>query len=170
MKRSQFLWNVLVGVAVLVLLVTGYRFNNVREQVTRYGHMTEKSQLGTDQELDSLITYLENNLLKRESYHFSLRNEPMLLSNVILLSDELAAGRQRDIIRVSAIVGGSKAIALVQYHGQTYRLMVGDTLAGGKVIDIKPEAMVLYKHNRRMTFPVIGLKMSPEEAEKYRVD
>ncbi|MBS1272065.1 MAG: hypothetical protein MAGBODY4_01203 [Candidatus Marinimicrobia bacterium] len=257
MKRVLFLWNVLVVLAVIAIIASGFRLYSMHSDVQRYQRAAENTNFGTDQELDSLITYLEGNLQKRELFQFDIRNKPVLLSNVIFLNEELAATQQRNIIRVSAIVGGrtnqepgnspkqrsyvsvktntlnareepsldapivtklsrgdrlpvlnenemwyqvlvkddnaawvykdlvsdqflataeyslvgeNGAIALVQYKGENYRLGIGDTLAGGRVVALKPEAMVMEMHNRRMTFPVLGLSMTPDEAEKYRVD
>lgn len=259
MKRAQFLWNVLVTIAVVVVLLAGYQLYSMNEDVQRYARTAENEQFGTDADLDLLITYLEANLQKRELFTFRIRNKPVLLSNVIFLNEDLAAANQRNIIRVSAIIGGipqsnnnhqsdnhkpetfvktvgdninlrqsptlnapvvttldrdtelrvlgesnqwyqiqvgettgwifsdlvtekyfatgngsntgnPDAIALVQYRGKNYRLSVGDTLAGGKVLALRPQELVMRLNNRRVTFPVLSLSMTPQEAEKYRVD
>jgi len=170
MKRTQFLWNLLVTIAVIVILLGAYRLNSMRKQTAQDTREASQTHMGTDQQLNRIIEFLENNLAAREAFKFRISNEPMLLSNVISVSGDLAEVQRQNIIRVTAIIGASQSTALVQYGGKNYELGVGDTLAGGRVVDVQPENVVMQFNNRQVTFPVLGLSMSPEEAAKYRVE
>lgn len=170
MKRTQFLWNLLVTLAVLVILVGAFRLNSMRKQTAKDAREASQTQMGTDQRLNRIIEFLEENLAAREAFQFRISNEPMLLSNVITVSGNLAEVQRQNIIRVTAIIGASQSTALVQFGGKNYQLGVGDTLAGGRVVEVQPENIVMQFNNRRITFPVLGLSMSPEEAAKYRVE
>ena len=170
MKRSQFLWNILVGLAVVLLLIGGFRLNSMRVQVDEYATEARTTELGTDQRLNRMIAFLESNLEARDAFQFSIPNQPMLLTNVVFLSEELARAHQEKVLRVAAIVGASQSTALVEYGGKYHRLTIGDNIAGGTVIDVRPEEMVMRLHGRRAVFPVLGRTMSAEQAEKYRID
>ncbi len=170
MKRTQFLWNLLVGLAVIVILAGGIRLNSMRTQTARDAHAASQTHMGTDPQLNKVIEFLESNLAAREAFRFKVANAPMLLSNVVIVSGDLASLQRQNVIRVTAIVGASQATALVQYEGKSYKLGIGDTLAGGRVIDVQPEHVTMQFKTRRVNFPVLGLSMSPEEAAKYRVE
>lgn len=170
MKRSQFLWNILVGLAAFCILIGALRLNSMRKQVYRYSLEASQTQVGTDQRLNRTISFLENNLEARDAFRFRISTQPLMLTNVVVLSGNLMLAQQEKILRVTAIIGASQSTALVQYGGMNYRLSVGDTLAGGRVIQVESQKMVMQFDDKTVTFPVLGLSMSADEAAKYRIE
>jgi len=169
-RRTRFFWSLSILLAVVIILWETYSLVTLHNQRVGY-ELSMKRELGTDVELDSVINFLEARLEERAEFRFKANENPLDLSRAVYLTDnaaELFQFRQKNTIRVSAVVYGIEPMAVVQFHGENMQLSVGDSVAGERVIDITPEGMATLKNGGRNLYKITAATLSPEEIEKIR--
>ena len=142
--RETFLWNILIGASVLTIIYFLYiEYNNYEEYNIAWEEYS-KEESGTDKELLSKINDLETKLRKKDDYKFTFKkNNPTDLRRIIELEGmEGYVGMGSNEIQVYAKVGKR---AVILYHGKTFKVAVGDTIAGGKITELNNEALVFVR-------------------------
>ena len=111
----------------------------------------------------------------RDKYQFTLEEEPMRLTNVLYLTDSKGRSlryRNRGKLRVTHIIDGIQKYAGINYKDKNYTVVIGDSIAGGKVVWIDPTEIVITKQDKEFHYPVAGLdiedNMSAGDNERRR--
>ncbi|NQV38448.1 MAG: hypothetical protein HQ509_10650 [Candidatus Marinimicrobia bacterium] len=157
-KRNQTIWTLLVVLALLFIILNGFKLYPIQKKFRRIESRAQNVQIGTDKELENTIEYLEARLEDRNKYIFDLKNEPLNLQNVLYLYD--AQGRRlkyKDTkkLRITAVfTGGTKPHALINYRDMNYTVAMGDSIADGEIVWIDEEEVVLSKDNKEIHYPV----------------
>ena len=115
-------------------------------------------KIGTDNELEETINFLEKRLKNRLDYKFVMDNKPMLLTNVIYLTN--SGGRRlrshrRSQVRITHIINGQNRYVGVQHMGQNFTLVEGDSVAGGAIVRIESDGMIFSKDGQEKYIQLI---------------
>jgi hypothetical protein len=124
-------------------------------------------QFGTDKELERVIEYLEIRIKDRDDYQFILEEQPMRLTNVLYLTDSQGRSlryRNRGKLRVTHIIDGIQKYAGINYKDKNYTVVIGDSIAGGKVIWIDPTEIIITKKDKEFHYPVAGLEIEDDRS------
>ena len=84
-KRNQTIWMLLLVLSTLLLVLNGFKMYPTQRDYFKTVARLEKTEIGTDKELEDVIEYLETRLEDRSHYDFSLENEPLRLQNVLFM-------------------------------------------------------------------------------------
>ena len=118
-------------------------------------------QFGADKELEGVIDFLEKRLQDRNAFNFTLEKEPLRLTNVLYLTDaqgRMLRYRNKKKLRVTYIIdGASTQYAGIQYRGENYTVVMGDSIAGGEVVWIDADEVVIIKGETEYHYSVAGL-------------
>ena len=87
-RRTRFFWSISIMAGVFVILIEGISLYNVRADRLDFAKAAEKTIIGTDEELEEIIVFLEQNLELRSKFRFDLKNNPLKLDKVVFLADE----------------------------------------------------------------------------------
>ncbi len=167
-NRSRTIWYLLIFLSFLSLVIMAFKVYPIQRDWSKAKERAEKEVFGTDKELEDVIEFLEQRLERRNIYDFSLENEPMRLTNVVYLYDGSGFAyrmRNKDKLRVTAIIDGKQKQALVQYDNKNYTVAVGDSVGGGQVVWIDAEEVVLIKGEKELHYQLSGLLVPNESAK-----
>jgi len=142
-----------IGSAAINLIPANKKWNQALKRANAV-------QFGTDEELENVIEFLEQRLEERNSFHFAIDKEPLRLTNVLYLTDaqgRLLRYRNRNKLRITHIINGSTQYAGIQFDGDNYTVVVGDSIAGGEVVWIDADEVVIVKGDTEFHYSVSGL-------------
>jgi type II secretory pathway component PulC len=169
-ERERLLWNVLI---ILLLIVAGYEGYNVYrmgQQVRTYQAALAHESLGSsDPQLSETVSVLENELQERLNYEFSIKHDPLDLTQVIHGRRFLAQlGFQESIesqtkMRLSCTVMSEKPAAVIKFQGRSHVLRIGDDLGGYRLAEVRAEHCVLTRAGERLT---LATEKSPESMDQ----
>ena len=150
--REIFIWNVLIGVSVVATFYFIYADYNNYTKYNKSWKEYSNEELGTDKELEDKILALETKLKNKEEYIFKFKNNPTDLRRIIEIEGmESYFGMSSDDIKVYGKVGKR---AIVQYKGRTYKVSVGDTIAGGQITILNNKELVFVKDEEEKHYPL----------------
>jgi hypothetical protein len=171
-ERERLLWNVLI---ILLLIIAGYEGYNVYrmgQQVRKYQAALAHESLGSaDPQLSETVSVLESELQERLNYEFSVKQDPLDLTQVIHGRRFLAQlGFQESIesqtkMRLSCTVMAEKSAAVIKFQGRSHVLHLGDDLGGYRLAEVRAEQCVLTRAGERLT---LVTEKSPESLEQDR--
>ena len=141
--REKFIWNLLIGISTIAILYYIYIDYNNYESYNNLWDEYSHEELGTDKALEDKIKNLETKLKKKEDYVFNFKNNPTDLRRIIEIEGmEGYFGISSDDIKVYGYVRNR---AIVQYKGTTYKVSLGDTIAGGEIIVLNNKELVFLR-------------------------
>tara|TARA_B100001250_G_scaffold54646_1_gene42320 strand:- start:319 stop:792 length:474 start_codon:yes stop_codon:yes gene_type:complete len=154
--RETFIWNVLIGVGAVTIFYFIYLdYNNYQKYNKRWKEYSNE-ELGTDKELSNKIIALETKLKDKEEYIFKFKNNPTDLRRIIEIEGmESYFGISSDDIKVYGKVGKR---AIIQYKGRTYKVSIGDTIAGGQVTVLNNKELVFVKDDEEKHYSLTRTK------------
>ncbi|NQT97262.1 MAG: hypothetical protein HQ562_05935 [Candidatus Marinimicrobia bacterium] len=164
-NRSRTIWHLLIFLTILSLIITAVVAYPVQRDWRKAQIRAQEERFGTDQDLEDVIEFLEQRLDQRNRYQFTLEAEPMHLTNVIYLYGGGGMAyrmRNKDKLRVTAIIDGKQQQALIQYDKQNYRVVVGDSVGGGEVVWIDADEVVIVKGDTEIHYQLSGLYIPSE--------
>lgn len=168
-RRTRFFWTLSIFLAIVVLLWQGIKLNSIRSKRIQLVDQAKRVVIGTDQELEKVITSLENSLKERSEFVFDLRNNPMKLDKVVFMTDDmgrLIASMQANTIRVSGLyMNFSPPKATAEFQGKEYTLTVGSKVGEEKVIGINKDGIVTLREGKRKFHPLQGRTLDPSSNE-----
>ncbi len=160
-NRNKTIWVILVVLSIVSIAVAGFTVFPKSEKYDRAKLRAETLQLGADEELEEVIDFLEDRLKDRNAFDFQLNSEPLRLTNVLYLTDasgRMLRYRNKNKLRVTHIIDGiNQVYAGIQYRGENYTVVVGDSVAGGEVVWIDSEEVVIVKGSSEYHYPVASL-------------
>ena len=158
-KRQKTIWVIILLLTFLSVVLAGVKLYPVADKWHKAVERAENLRIGTDEELENIINFLENRLKKRLQYEFTMEKDPMLLTNVIYLTD--AGGRRMSNRRTAQvevkhiITNGKNRYAGIQYRGQNLTLVEGDSVDGGEIVSIMRDGVILLKNNQEKFIQIL---------------
>lgn len=132
-----------------------YPMNN---KFIKMKNRAENLEFGTDKKLENVISFLENRLENRSDYSFSLKNEPMHLTNVLQLANGSGQSRRRDrnAVRVALVYQSQNNYqAQIDYRGKAYNVKIGDLIPNiGSIVHIDGEEVIIKTSLGTKSYPV----------------
>ena len=160
-NRNKTIWVILVVLSVVSITVAGYKLYPMNKKWGAAKNRAENLQFGADKQLEGVIDFLEKRLKERNAFDFTLEKEPLRLTNVLYLTDaqgRMLRYRNKNKLRVTHIIDGtSTQYAGIQYRGANYTVVIGDSVAGGEVVWIDADEVVIVKGEAEYHYPVAGL-------------
>ena len=150
-NRHQTIWVIISLLTFLSVVMAGVKLYPVVNTWQGAVERAENIKIGTDEELEKTINFLEDRLKNRLDYTFAMEKNPMLLTNVIYLTK--SGGRRlgtqrRSQVRITHIINGRNRYVGIQHMGQNYTLVEGDSLDGGEIVRIDVDGIVFSKENQ----------------------
>ena len=138
-NRHQTIWVIISLLAFLSVVIAGVKLYPVVNTWQGAVERAENIKIGTDEELEKTINFLEDRLKNRLEYTFAMEKTPMLLTNVIYLTNSggrMLGKQRRSQVRITHIINGRNRYVGIQHMGQNYTLVEGDSLDGGEIVRI----------------------------------
>ena len=146
-NRQQTIWVILSLLTFLSIVLAGIKLFPVADKWQKAVERAENISIGTDEELENIINFLEHRLKNRLQYEFTMEKDPMRLTNVIFLTN--AGGRRITNRRTSQvqithiITNGKNRYVGILYRGKNFTFVEGDSIAGGAITSIKRDGIIL---------------------------
>jgi hypothetical protein len=154
--RVKAIWNLSIGISVLILLFSGFQLFNLQEEMSNLKLNFENEEIGTDKILKKNIEILETNLKKRDEFKFNIEDSPTDLTNVVQFDGfDPRFNRNSKHIYVTAIIGSSRSNmnkAIVLYREDEFTVMKGDSVAGGLITNITTKEVHFEKNGKEFVF------------------
>jgi len=112
-------------------------------------------EIGTDKAFRNQVVMLESNLELREKAKFVIDVIPTNLGNVVAFEgSDFRFSHQSQRIRVTQIVQpkGELPVANIQYRGEFFNLVQGDSIAGGLITSITKKELIFEKDGQLIIF------------------
>lgn len=162
-SRTRTIWLLLNFFTTFSIIVAGIALYPVYRKWDITRDKIKVEQFGTDKELEQEIEFLEQLLETRNQYQFELESEPLRLTNVVYLMDAFGRPkryRQKEKVRVTAIIDGNQQQAVINFDNKNFTVTVGDSVAGGEVVWIDAEEVVIINGDKEMHYQITSL-MNP---------
>jgi hypothetical protein len=160
-NRNKTVWVILIIMSVISIGTAGIKLYPLNFKWESAKKRADNLQFGADKELEGVIDFLEKRLQDRNAFNFTLEKEPLRLTNVLYLTDaqgRLLRYRNKKKLRVTHIIdGASTQYAGIQYRGENYTVVIGDSIAGGEVVWIDADEVVIIKGETEYHYSVAGL-------------
>ena len=169
-SRQNTIWVLLILFSLVSIIAAGIKLLPANKEWSKAKDRAKNIRFGTDKELEDVIEYLEIRIKDRDNYQFILEEEPMRLTNVLYLTDSKGRSlryRNRGKLRVTHIIDGIQKYAGINYKDNNYTVVIGDSIAGGKVVVIDPTKIVIAKKDKEFHYSVAGLEF---EEDKSAID
>ena len=157
-QRNITIWNLLVGMSIFSLIAMGMKIFPMDKKFSRMKSRSENIEFGTDKKLENVISYLEKRLEDQSVYKFSLKTEPMYLTNVLQLADGSGKSRRRDknAVRVALVYqSNDRYQAQIDYRGNAYNVKIGDLIPNiGSIEHIDGKEVIIKTSLGKKSYPV----------------
>ena len=172
--RTRTVWMLVAWMSVLSLVVIAFKLYPMNEKWGRVQSRSSQVEFGTDEDLESVIGFLETRLEERGEYIFSIENTPMRITNVLFLTDGSGRRLRRDknAIRVSMIYQSeNRFYTQLSYRGKSFTASPGDTFDElGHVIWIDQPQVIVKNEGKPMSYPAPGSEeTTPKELKDFVV-
>ena len=157
-NRQQTIWVIISLLTFLSVVLAGVKLYPVVNTWQGAVERAESIKIGTDEELEKTINFLEDRLKNRLDYTFAMEKTPMLLTNVIYLTNSggrMLGKQRRSQVRITHIINGRNRYVGIQHMGQNYTLVEGDSLDGGEIVRIDVDGIVFSKENQEKYIQMI---------------
>jgi len=169
-ERERLLWSILIILLLIIAGYEGYNAYRIGRQVRAYQTALTSEVLGSeDPQLRQTVEELEGELQNRLSYEFSLKRDPLDLSQVIYARRLLASlgftetPESQGKMRLSCTIIAETPAAVIKFQGRSQILRIGDTVNGYRLAEIKPQHCVLVRGDERL---MLGTEKAPESLEE----
>ena len=144
--REKFIWNAIIMFAVAVLAWNSWNQFNEHTKINRAYEKFINEEVGTDKELQNMVSTLEKNLNERQTLKFKPKENPLDLTRVVILDGDISARGVKGI-ECSGIItddkGGIETICT--YRSKRYVVAKGDSIGGGIVSEISSNRVHIKK-------------------------
>ncbi|NQV16286.1 hypothetical protein HQ531_12565 [bacterium] len=166
-RRTRFFWSLTIMAGIVVTLVEGYTMKGIREDRQRFDFAARQTIIGTDQELEKIILFLEESLEARAVFDFELKNNPMKLDKVVFLTDEqgrLINTMQANTLRVSGLyMNIEPPKATVEFKNKEHTIKAGEFIEDHKVIKITENGIRVLRKGEVKFYSLQGRTLSAED-------
>ena len=156
-QRNITIWNLLVGMSIISLIAMTMKIIPVNKKYSRLKVRAGEQQFGTDKNLENVINYLEKRLEDRSVYNFSMKKEPMHLTNVLNLENSSGRTRRdRNAVRVALVYQSNNQYqAQIDYRGKAYNVRTGDLIPNiGLIEHIDGKEVIIKTSLGKKSYPV----------------
>ena len=144
--REKFIWNIIVMFSLSILLWNGWQQFNKQTKVNKAYEKFINEEVGTDKELQNMVSTLEKNLNARQNLKFKPKENPLDLTRVVILDGDISARGVKGIECSGIITDKDGAIETIcTYRSTRYVVAVGDSIGGGIVSDISSNKVYIKK-------------------------
>ncbi len=153
--RLKFFWNLLTVLSVIFVLYTGIQLYKMYQEKIDLWERFNSEEIGTDKAFRNQVVMLESNLELREKAKFVIDVIPTNLGNVVAFEgSDFRFSHQSQRIRVTQIVQpkGELPVANIQYRGEFFNLVQGDSIAGGLITSITKKELIFEKDGQLIIF------------------
>ena len=172
-ERSLTIWNLLIGITIVSLIATGFKLFPMNKKYNRVKARSSNVQFGTDKELENIIGFLESRLEERSKFQFQIKNTPMMLTNVLSLTDGSGkrARRNRNAIRVALVYQRDNNYqAQINYRGKAFTVTIGDSIPNIGVVEFIDNTQVIIKTNSGIkAYPTPNRKIENTSDRKIEI-
>ncbi len=166
-RRTRFFWSIALAAGVLIILFEAYTLNDVKAERKAFAKAAEKTIIGTDDELEEVIVFLEENLEARANFKFDLKNNPLKLDKVIFMTDEqgrLINSQQANTLRVSGLYANiNPPKASVEFKNKEFTVKVGDKIEDYRILKISKDGILAIRRGNAKFYPLQGRTLNPED-------
>lgn len=157
--KQKLFWNILTGISALIIVYMVYSTYTLNDQLSKFESKLAREEAGSDTELRDMIEELEVNYSSRTNTKFKMNMDPTHLGRALAiegLEDYYMSGSGK--IHVDFIWTNKKNItkAAIQYKRKMHFLTKGDTLAGGKIIELSPTKLIFEKDGESSEHVVVS--------------
>jgi len=157
--KQKLFWNILTGISALIIVYMVYSTYTLNDQLSKFESKLAREEAGSDTELRDMIEELEVNYSSRTNTKFKMNMDPTNLGRALAiegLEDYYMSGSGK--IHVDFIWTNKKNItkAAIQYKRKMHFLTKGDTLAGGKIIELSPTKLIFEKDGESSEHVVVS--------------
>ena len=167
-RRTRFFWSLTIIAGVILFGWQAYVLADVHSNRQTIIEDAANISIGTDEELERVIAELEDELETRESFKFTLKNNPMKLNKVVFLTDamgRLIQSMQANSIRVSGLyMNFDPPRATVEYQQKESQVKVGDYVGKFKIVRITENGVVAYRDGEAKFYPLQGRTVTADAA------
>ena len=151
--REKFLWNIAVGFSSLVLIYCSWNQYYNHADISKAYTKFKNEKVGSDDELQNMVSDLEGNLSIRQNLKFIPKDNPLELMRVIALT---GISSSRGIKGIDCQTAWSNEdggfTALCSYKSQRHQVTVGDPIGGGIVTEITATKVFIDKDDQIIMF------------------
>ena len=148
--REKFIWNMLIVLSLSILSWNAWNQFNKHDKIAKAYKKFINEEVGTDKELQNMVSTLEKNLNARQNLKFKPKDDPLDLTRVIVLDGDVSSRGVKGI-ECSAIFDNDrdgKWEATCTYRSKRHnRVAVGDSIGGGIVLDITSNRVHIMKNS-----------------------
>ena len=152
--RDKFLWNMSISLCILAAAWNLWNLYNMNYDSNKSLENFKNEQVGADEELEKKVEELEDIYLFRDAMKFVMYDNPVDLNKVISLDGKSSRGRKNFF--VSGIYHSSYSenspIALINIKDKEYKVIKGDSIAGGIILEISKTEVVFEKNEKIYTY------------------
>ena len=157
--KQKLFWNILTGISALIIVYMVYSTYTLNDQLSKFESKLAREEAGSDTELRDMIEELEVNYSSRTNTKFKMNMDPTNLGRALAiegLEDYYMSGSGK--IHVDFIWTNKKNVtkAAIQYKRKMHFLTKGDTLAGGKIIELSPTKLIFEKDGESSEHVVVS--------------
>jgi len=157
-QRNVTIWNILIGISMISIIAMAMKIFPMDKKYSRIKTRAGNQEFGTDKKLENVINYLEKRLEDRSVYKFSLKNEPMHLTNVLELDNGNGRIKRRDrnAVRVALVYQSKNQYqAQIDYRGKAYNVKRGDLIPNiGSIEHIDGKEVIIKTSSGKKSYPV----------------
>ncbi|MBL7013305.1 MAG: hypothetical protein ISR83_02685 [Candidatus Marinimicrobia bacterium] len=170
--RTRTVWMLVSWLSVILLIIIGFKLYPMNKKWQKIQDRSSQVKFGTDEDLESVITFLETRLKDRGKFQFQLDNTPMRITNVLFLTDGSGRRLRRDrsAVRVSMVYQRENHFqAQISYRGKTVTAKSGDHLMElGEILMIDQSRVIIKNEGKIMAYPAPGSDLEkPIELQNY---
>jgi hypothetical protein len=167
-RRTRFFWSLAIIAGVVIFAWEAYNLYGIQQTRKKIIKASAEISIGTDEELERVISELETQLERRETFEFSLKNNPMKLNKVVFLTDDmgrLIQSMQANTLRVSGLyMNFNPPRATIEFQEKEHQVKVGDTVGKYKITRISENGIVAYRDGEAKFYPIQGRTVTAEAA------
>jgi len=144
--REKFIWNIIITFSISVLLWNAWNQFDKHTKVTKAYEKFTNEEVGTDKELQDMVSTLEQNLNIRQTLKFKPKENPLDLTRVVILDGDISARGVKGIECSGIITDKDGSIETIcTYRSNRYVVAIGDSIGGGIVSNISSNKVHIKK-------------------------
>jgi len=167
-RRTRFFWTLALFAGVALFGWEVYVLADIRSERDSILEDAANVSIGTDEELERVISELEVQLEEQDLFEFQLKNNPMKLNKVVFLTDamgRLIQSMQSTSIRVSGLyMNFNPPRATVEFQNKENQVKVGDRVGKYKILRITEDGVAAYRDGKVKFYPLQGRTVTADAA------
>ncbi|MBI45171.1 MAG: hypothetical protein CMG66_03280 [Candidatus Marinimicrobia bacterium] len=153
--REKFIWNMIVLCCISALLWNTWGQFNKHTEIDKAYDKFINEEVGTDKELQNMVSSLEENLNIRQNLKFKPKENPLDLTRVVVLDGDISARGVKGIECSGIITDKDGSLETIcTYRSKRYVVAIGDSIGGGIVSDISSNKVHIKKDKENIILEI----------------